>query len=211
MATARRQALLEEVVAGIDATAVAADATDPADCDRLTEVVVHELGQVDALLYAAGIGTMAPLALNDPSAWQRDYAVNVIGANLVTARLLPHLTPAGIAAYISSRSTEDSHWGLSSYAASKAALDQVIRGWRVEHRDKRFLRVQMGNTVGTEFGNHLDPAVTEHAMSHWPGQGIDLGFMEVTDVAHALADVLATALAHPDIDIREYQLDGRPL
>jgi len=191
--------------------AVAADVTVPTDCDRVTTAIVTELGGLDAFVYAAGVGTMAALADNDPSAWQRDYAVNVIGANLLTARVLPHLAATGIAAYVSSRSTEDSHWGLSSYAASKAALDQTIRSWRVEHRDKRFLRVQMGNTVGTEFGEHLDPTVTEHAMTQWSGQGIDLGFMEVAEVAAALGDVLATALAHPNLDIREYQLDGRPL
>lgn len=212
VACARRADRLAELTAAAGGGhSVVADLTVADDCDRVLRTVDAELGGLDALVYAAGVGTMAPLADNDPDAWQRDYAVNVIGANILTARALPHLADTGIAAYISSRSTEDSHWGLSSYAASKAALDQSIRSWRVEHRDKRFLRIQMGNTVGTEFGEHLDPAVTEHAMSHWPGQGIDLGFMEVADVAGALADVLGTALAHPALDIREYQLDGRPL
>ncbi|MDH3707169.1 MAG: SDR family oxidoreductase [Acidimicrobiia bacterium] len=212
VACARRSERLAEVIGTAGGgLAVGADVTDADDCDRVLETVDAELGMLDALVYAAGVGTMAALADNDPEAWHRDYAVNVIGANILTARALPHLADSGIAAYISSRSTEDSHWGLSSYAASKAALDQSIRSWRVEHRDKRFLRIQMGNTVGTEFGEHLDPAVTEHAMSQWPGQGIDLGFMEVSDVAGALADVLSTALAHPALDIREYQLDGRPL
>lgn len=212
VACARRGERLAELTdAAGGGHAVTADVTEAADCDRVLAAVDDELGGLDALVYAAGVGTMAPLADNDPEAWQRDYAVNVIGANILTARALPHLADSGIAAYISSRSTVDSHWGLSSYAASKAALDQSIRSWRVEHRDKRFLRVQMGNTMGTEFGDHLDPAVTEHAMTHWSGQGIDLGVMEVAEVAAALGDVLATALAHPGLDIREYQLDGRPL
>jgi NAD(P)-dependent dehydrogenase (short-subunit alcohol dehydrogenase family) len=212
VACARRADRLSEVTAGAAGSiGVPADVTVADDCDQVIATVVDQLGGLDVLVYAAGVGTMARLADNDAAAWQRDYAVNVIGANLMTARALPQLTSGGIAAYISSRSTEDSHWGLSSYAASKAALDQTVRSWRVEHRDKRFLRVQMGNTVGTEFGDHLDPTVTEQAMTHWAGQGIDLGFMEVADVAAALADVLATALAHPNLDIREYQLDGRPL
>ncbi|MGI9601984.1 MAG: SDR family oxidoreductase [Acidimicrobiales bacterium] len=210
--SARRADRLAEVCAEAGGgSAIAADVTDPTACDRLADAVAAELGPIDAFVYCAGVGTMAPLADADPDAWQRDFAVNAVGANLITARLLPHLDPAGLAVYISSRSIEDHHWGLSSYAATKAALDQSIRSWRVEHRDKRFLRVQMGNTVGTEFGDHLDPAATQAAMGHWAGQGIDLGFMELADVAGALADVLATGLAHPNIDIREYQLDGRPL
>ena len=49
------------------------------------------------------------------------------------------------------------------------------------------------------------------ALEMWERQGIQSGFMEVADVAAALVDVIATALAHPGLDIREYQLDARPL
>ena len=212
VAAARRLDRLEEVVAdAADGHAVAADVTDPAPCDQLVQATVEHLGGLDAMVYAAGVGTLAPISGTDPDAWRRDHEVNVIGSNLLTARILPHLADSGIAAYIASRGVVDHHWGLASYYSSKAALDQTIHAWRIEHPDKRFLRVQMGNTIGTEFGDHLDPDLMGQIMETWPGQGIDLGFMEVDDVAEALADVLATALAHPALDIREYQLDGRPL
>ena len=60
-----------------------------------------------------------------PTTWRRTFDTNVVGAALITAAAIPHLTESrGVAAYLSSVSGSlTPPWpGLGAYAASKAAL-----------------------------------------------------------------------------------------
>jgi NAD(P)-dependent dehydrogenase (short-subunit alcohol dehydrogenase family) len=91
---------------------------------------------------------------------------NVIGAALVTAAALPHLTATnGIALYLSSVSASlTPPWpGLGAYAVSKAALDKLVEAWRAEHPSVGFTRVIVGDCAGGEgdsmtgFANDWDP------------------------------------------------------
>ena len=92
---------------------------------------------------------------------------------------------------------------------SKAALDQCIRAWRVEHPDRRFVRVVMGNCQPTEFGEHMGDELLGEAITRWAEQAIPGGLMHVDDVGRALASSLAVALDHPEIDSSELKLDAR--
>ena len=89
----------------------------------------------------------------------------MIGAALVTAAAMPHLTATrGVAAYLSSVSASFTPpWpGLGAYATSKAALETLIEAWRAEHPAVGFTRVVVGDCAGgegasaTEFANDWD-------------------------------------------------------
>lgn len=208
--TARRQEVLAELCAEAGGgTVVAGDLTDPDDCTRVVERAVAAMGGIDLVLHAAGTGTMARICEPDPVAWARDHAVNAIGPTLLTAAALPHLSPDAIVAFLSSESTGETRWGLSSYTASKAALDATIRSWRVEHPERRFLRIVMGATMPTEFGASFGEEVLGTAFERWAAAGVSMTFMETDEVGRHLAETFAVLLAHPTIDVPDLCLDPR--
>lgn len=212
VASARRADRLDELVAGHEhGHGIAADATDPAAVRTLFDQAVAELGGVDLVVYVAGVGILQRLAETDPEAWHQAFAVNVIGANLVAATALDHLDADGAVAFISSRTIEDVNAYFSMYASTKAAMDQCIKHWRVEHPDRRFIRVTMGNVFPTEFSNHMGDLLGE-ALGRWGEQGIKTieETMETEAVGHALADAFAAVLDHPEIASSELRFDARP-
>lgn len=189
--------------------AITGDVTNPEDCRRIVNESATLMGGLDLLVYAAGAGTPALLTDADSVAWHHDYAVNVVGATLVCGAALSVLAPHGLVSFISSEAATEVRWGLSSYAASKAALDATIRSWRVEHPDRRFQRIVMGATVGTDFGNGFDMDLITIALGRWVASGVSLTMMEADDVGRQLSEMFAVLLAHPGIDVPDLCLDPR--
>ncbi len=208
--SARRQDRLETLVEEMGAGhAAAGDTTVPGDARRVAREADEAMGGLDLMVYSAGYGVLQPLTGTDPDTWTDVFAVNVLGANLAAAAALEHMGRDGLIAFISSRTVEDANALFASYSATKAALDQCIRVWRAEHPEHRFMRVVMGNTVPTEFGDHMNLDLLGEAMEAWERQAVPGGLMHVDDVGAALAEALAVALDHPDIDFGELKLDAR--
>ncbi len=209
-AAARRAPELETLCASSDRShAIVADVTQPADCARIVADAVQAMGGLDLVVYAAGAGTLARLVDADPQAWQRDYAVNVIGPTLVCGAALSELAPDGLVTFISSEAVTETRWGLSSYAASKAALDATIRSWRVEHPERRFQRIVMGATIGTDFGLGFDMDLITVGLERWQAAGVSMAMMDADDVGRHLVEVFGVLLAHPGIDVPDLVLDPR--
>ena len=147
--------------AGPGSLAIACDVTDPASCQAAIDEAAAGLGGIDAVLYAPGIGTLGPIADVDLDTWRRTFDTNVIGAALLTAAAIPHLTAShGVAAYLSSvNGSITAPWpGLGSYAVSKAALETMVEAYRIEHPGVGFTRVIVGDCAGGE-----GPSMTEFA------------------------------------------------
>ena len=209
--SARRSDRLDELVAEMGGGhALPGDATDPGDARRVAEAAAEAMGGLDLMVYVAGYGVLQPLVETDPDTWTDVFRVNVVGANLAAAATLDHLSPDGIAAFVSSRTVDDANPLFATYSITKAALDQSIRVWRNEHPDRRFVRIVMGNTAPTEFADHMRPERLGEALEAWQGLGIPGGIMDVDDVGRALAESLAIALDHPGIDSSEIRFDARP-
>ena len=185
------------------------DTTVAADARRVAAEAAAVMGGLDLMVYAAGYGVLQPLRGTEPDVWTDVYRVNVVGANLAAAAALDHMDRDGLIAFVSSRTTEDANALFASYSAAKAALDQCIRVWRNEHPDRRFMRIVMGNTMPTEFGDHMNLDLLEEALAAWERQAVPGGIMHVDDVGAALAEACAVALDHPDIDFPELKLDAR--
>jgi len=209
--SARRADHLAVTVRGFSLGHVApGDATSSDDMRRVAEAAHDAIGEIDLMLYAAGFGVLQPLEATEIDTWQAVYAANVIGANLATAAVLPHLSRDGACAYLSSRTTGDANAMFATYSASKAALDQCIRTWRSERADHRFVRVVMGNTQPTEFANHMGADLLDAALRAWEIQAIPGGMMDVHDLAGAMKLAFAGILDHPDIDQPDLRFDARP-
>jgi len=152
---ARRHDMLVDAAkeAGPGALPIACDVTDELSCRAAIEEAASGLGGIDALVYATGAGPLARLADVDVEQWRGLFDTNVIGASVVTAACLPHLTASsGAAAYLSSTSASITPpWpGLGAYAVSKAALDKLVEAWRSEHPQVGFTRVTVGECGGGE-------------------------------------------------------------
>ncbi len=152
---ARRIDRIEEAAAeaGSGSVAITCDVTDSSSCRDAIAASAEALGGIDAVVYASGIGPLGRIAEVDRDSWLRTFDTNVVGASIITAAALPHLTASqGAIAYLSSTSASlTPPWpGLGAYAVSKAALDKLVEAWRAEHPHVGFTRITVGECGGGE-------------------------------------------------------------
>jgi NAD(P)-dependent dehydrogenase (short-subunit alcohol dehydrogenase family) len=210
---ARRHERLVEAAAeaGVDQVAIACDVTDEGSCRDGIQRAADELGGIDAVVYAAGIGPMSPIAEVDAETWRRTLDTNVVGAALVTAAALPHLEEsAGRALYLSSVSAASGRpWpGIGAYTVSKVALERLVDVFRVEHPRARFTRVVVGDCAGgdgpsqSEFPKDWDWTYAGEAMQIWQQRGYFTGsLMDVADLLDGIDLVMCSGAAIPSISL----------
>jgi NAD(P)-dependent dehydrogenase (short-subunit alcohol dehydrogenase family) len=140
IAVARTQGGLEELDDGIrkdggTATLVPLDVTDLDGIARLGAALNERHGKLDILIGNAGVaGTSSPLGHTDPKFWDNMMAVNVT-ANFQLIRCMEpllHQSDAGRAVFITSGIAHKANAYMGPYAASKAALDAMVRVWANE-------------------------------------------------------------------------------
>jgi NAD(P)-dependent dehydrogenase (short-subunit alcohol dehydrogenase family) len=185
--------------AGRGSVAIACDVTEPDSCRDAIEEAAGSLGGIDAFVYATGVGPLRRLVDLDADTWRHAFETNVIGAALVTAAAIPHLTAAGgVAAYLSSVSASlTAPWpGLAAYVVSKAALDKLVEAWRIEHPAVGFTRVIVGNCAGgegesmTEFNAGWDGKLAAELVPAWVARGYLDGLLGVDELVRVVASVL---------------------
>jgi NAD(P)-dependent dehydrogenase (short-subunit alcohol dehydrogenase family) len=204
---ARRLERLERAAheAGSGAVAIPCDVTDTASYQAALSAAAIQLGGIDALVYAAGIGPLARLVDLDADTWRRAFDTNVIGAAIVTAAAIPHLSAAaGRSVYLSSVSASATQpWpGLGAYVVSKAALDKLVEAWRAEHAEIGFTRLVVGNCGGgtgdsqTGFNSGWDSSLVAELVPIWVQRGLLSGALldadDLVDVVHAILRTGAT-------------------
>jgi NAD(P)-dependent dehydrogenase (short-subunit alcohol dehydrogenase family) len=199
---ARRQQRLEVAAkeAGPGTLAISCDVTDADSCRSALNQAADELGGIDGLVYAPGVGPLVRLADMDADTWRHVFDTNVIGAALVTAAALPHLTESsGTAVYLSSVSASVTPpWpGLGAYAVSKAALDKLVEAWRAEHPAVGFSRVIVGECLGGEgdsvpgFADGWDQDLAAEVMPVWFARNYMSGsFVGIEDLITVIDTVL---------------------
>jgi len=115
---------------GSSATLVPLDLKDGDAIDRLGAAIFERWGALDGLIANAGmLGTLSPLPHIAPEEFEKVFAINVT-ANFRLIRsmdLLLRQSTAGRAVFVSSGAASHprAYWG--SYAASKAALNAMVK------------------------------------------------------------------------------------
>ena len=111
------------------------------------------------------------------------------------------------AAVLSSEAVGRPRHGLGVHGSSKAALEESMRAWRLEHPEVRFSVVAVGATQPTEFGLNLDMDLLGPTLETWAVHGLmQVAFMESDEVAAVLVGALGSALSAPSVGIEELLL-----
>lgn len=125
----------EITAAGSEATLVPLDLRDGDGIDRLGQAIFKRWGRLDGLIGNAGVlGTITPLSHLDVKDFDQAFAVNVTANYRLIRSLDPLLrqSDAGRAVFVSSSSSHSARpfWGL--YAATKAALETMVKSYAGE-------------------------------------------------------------------------------
>jgi NAD(P)-dependent dehydrogenase (short-subunit alcohol dehydrogenase family) len=138
-----------------DATLVPLDLTDMAGIDRLGGAIHERWGRLDILVANAGVlGVIAPVGHVEAKTFEKVFAVNVTGTWRLIRSVDPllRLSDAGRAIILSSGLAHSARAFWAPYAASKAAVETLMRSWAHETQNLP-LRV-----------NAADPGATRTAM-----------------------------------------------
>jgi NAD(P)-dependent dehydrogenase (short-subunit alcohol dehydrogenase family) len=137
--TGRRPAELEAAVRtiGNNVTAVQADASNPDDVDRLFARIQQEKGKLDTIFANAGGGTFLPLGAITEKQYHDTFDTNVKGTIFTVQKALPLLRDGGTIVLNASTAASQGMAAFSVYAASKAALRNLARGWATDLKDRK--------------------------------------------------------------------------
>jgi len=187
--TARTQGGLEEVddeirrAGGAPATLLPLDLRELDKIDQMGAAIRQRFGRLDVLVgNAAVLGKLSPLGHLDPKTWDEVMAVNLTANWRLIRALDPllRLSEAGRALFLTCAAARDlaAYWG--AYAASKAALEAMVRIYARE----------LGVTKAT--ANLVDPGVMATALRLRAFPGEDRAKLaspeSCTDIFVALAE-----------------------
>lgn len=152
VAVARTVGGLEELddeikAAGGEATLVPLDLADMAGIDRLGGAIHERWGKLDILYANAGIlGVIAPIGHVEAKVFEKVMTINVTSTWRLIRSVDPllRLSDAGRAIVVSSGAAHSAKAFWAPYAASKAAVEALVRSWAHETRNTP-LRVNAAN------------------------------------------------------------------
>lgn len=132
----RDQERLDATLAMLDAVdggahlACAGDLTDAAQLDQL----VAAAGEIDGVVHAAGISSLSPMRMLRQSFMQNALDHNFMAPLMLTQKLLykKSLRNGASIVFLSSIAAHTGTVGLSPYAATKAALEGMMRNLALE-------------------------------------------------------------------------------
>jgi NAD(P)-dependent dehydrogenase (short-subunit alcohol dehydrogenase family) len=129
--TGRRKAELDAAAAtlGPHAVAVAGNVADPADMDRLFELVKRAAGRVDVVFANAGYAAASPLGNITEEHVDGLLNTNVKGVIWTVQKAVPLMGPGGSIILSSSIVGGKGFGNWSMYSATKAAVRSFARTW----------------------------------------------------------------------------------
>lgn len=126
---------------------------DVTDRNSISNAVLHAIdrhGRLDVVVANAGVVNYGTVRTADPDAFARTIEVNLTGAYRTIVAALPHLlASSGYALVIGSVASLVPLPAANAYAASKAGVDQLVRGLRIELADT-------GVTIGIAYPSWVD-------------------------------------------------------
>lgn len=125
--TGRRKEAIEKAAFELQVTGITADQSSLEDIDKLVSTIEVRFGPVDFLLINAGITKFAPVASMTEAVFDEIMSVNFKGAYFTLSKCIPLLKNGSAVILLSSTSATISPQSASVYAASKAAINAVMK------------------------------------------------------------------------------------
>jgi NADP-dependent 3-hydroxy acid dehydrogenase YdfG len=175
-----RLAPLAQDIAGSGghALVIATDVTDKTQAQAAVARTVAELGRLDILVNAAGVGMLGPVENAPLDEWDQLVRVNLLGLLYTTHAALPHLLRAAQDAprqvadlvNISSIGGRIARSGSAVYAATKFGVGAFSESLRQEvtKRHVRVAVVEPGSTA-TELASHSREEVRQQLLQSFSG------------------------------------------
>ncbi|MBK3562025.1 SDR family oxidoreductase [Streptomyces sp. MBT56] len=204
--TGRRKDALDAAVAelGSGVTGAVCDVSAPPQLDTFYRTVRDRAGRIDVLVANAGIATAAPLGEVTEEVIDSLFATNVKGTILTFQQALPHLNNGASVILTGSTAATRPDEGLEVYAASKAAVRSLARGWALSSRARGF-RVNVVSPGGTRTAGLLDLLPAE-ALEQ-AGEGVPLGRLaEPAEIAAVTTFLASDAASY--VNGAEFFADG---
>jgi NAD(P)-dependent dehydrogenase (short-subunit alcohol dehydrogenase family) len=119
---------------GGDAVGIEADVTNRQSIAAAVDDAVKRYGRLDTLVTSAGIQRYGTAADTPETTWDEVFAVNVKGVFFAAQAAIPHLRQSGQGSIvvISSVQGHVNQPNVAAYAASKGALDALVRSMAID-------------------------------------------------------------------------------
>ncbi|MFF0587346.1 SDR family NAD(P)-dependent oxidoreductase [Streptomyces sp. NPDC003781] len=204
--TGRRKDALDAAAAelGPAVTGVVCDVSVPSDLDAFYSTVRDQAGRIDVLVANAGVGTAAPFGEVTEELIDSVFATNVKGTIFTVQKALPLLSANASVILTGSTATTRPSLGLEVYAASKAAIRNLARGWALSSRAHGF-RVNVVSPGGTRTPGLLE-LVPSEVLKQAEGE-VPLGRLAEPEEVAAVTTFLASD-ASSFVNGAEFFADG---
>ncbi|WP_047871929.1 SDR family NAD(P)-dependent oxidoreductase [Nocardiopsis sp. RV163] len=204
--TGRRKHVLDAAVAelGDRVTGVVCDVSVRSELDAFYGTVRDRAGRIDVLVANAGIGATAPFGEVTEELIDSLFATNVKGTIFTLQQALPLLSDNASVILTGSTASSRPNPGLEVYAASKAAIRNLARGWALSARAHGF-RVNVVSPGGTRTQGLLE-LLTPEALEQTEAS-VPLGRLAEPEEIAALTTFLASD-ASSYVNGAEFHADG---
>ncbi len=191
-----------------------ADVRDQAAIASAVRTTAEAFGSLDTLVTCAGIQRYGTVTSTDETTWDDVFAVNVKGVFLAARAALPYLrgSARGAIVVVSSVQAYATQAGVAAYAASKGALNALVRSMAIDEAPHRVRVVAVcPGSVDTPMLRHSaglfsdgSPAGTQRTIDGW-GRAHPLGRVarpsEIAEVVGFLASPRAGFVTGADIRV----------
>lgn len=119
-----------------DWLAAATDVADPGSCATLIERCITRFGRIDALVNNAAEAPLLPIEETDAGTLRRVFDINALGTGYLTLAAWPHMVRqgGGRIVNVSTIGTSSPFPGFFAYAASKGAVEVMVKSCEIEGR-----------------------------------------------------------------------------
>ena len=171
------------------AARLAADLRDPAACRDAVAAARDALGGLDVFVHCAGINIRKPIEDYADAEWEEIVGVNLSSAFYTARAVAPGMREqgAGRMVFFSSVAGRSGHRHHGPYAATKGAIDQLVRVMANEYAEH-------GVTVNAIAPGYMDTALTERYLREHPDKREALIGLIPAKRFGALAEVVGPVL-----------------
>ena len=202
--------------AGGQAITVTSDVAQPADCERIVKETQAAFGAIHILVNNAGVyGPVGPVEKIKPAEWDQVMAVNLRGAFLLSALVLPRMyaQKSGVILNVTSVAAKAAYSWSGAYTASKAGLIGLTHTLAAEAARKgvRVNAIAPGPVLETKMSQELrsELARARQSDSEKIGEQMAQGALqgrpqtpnEIASAALFLASDLASAITGQTLNV----------